>query len=247
MQIDPRLLKQIIQLQLVNNMDLSGTALNSTTTSTTNNDTFQMLLNEYLHNNAGNASLNTSNLSLDMLSSVYPSVMDALQLNSEGSLDLGSVSTGGTQPSLSSSPATIPTAYDDIIRDASQKYGISELLIKALIKEESEFQPNVVSSAGAKGLMQLMDVTAASMGVTNSFDPEQNIHGGTRFLGYLMKKYDGQEKVALAAYGCGPTRLAKLGIQTEQDLMEKLHLLPQETQNYLKKIERAKQQVTLAV
>jgi soluble lytic murein transglycosylase-like protein len=170
-----------------------------------------------------------------MLASLYPSLVDSPYFNED---NVNAFASHENQQ-------TIPTQYDDIIKQASQKYGISEALIKAVIKVESSFNPETVSSAGAKGLMQLMDATARGLGITNSFDPAQNIDGGTKYLSYQLKRFDGQEKLALAAYNGGPNRLAKLGIQTEQELMEKLHLLPQETQNYLRKIDHALQSVTV--
>ncbi|WP_440960603.1 lytic transglycosylase domain-containing protein [Paenibacillus nitricinens] len=135
---------------------------------------------------------------------------------------------------------TKPTSYDDLIQTASAKYGVPVDLIKAVIDTESSFNPNVVSSAGAKGLMQLMDGTARGLGVSDSFDPAQNIDGGVRYLSYQLKRFDGQEKMALAAYNAGPGRVINLGVSNDQELLEKLTLLPKETQSYLTKIERAR-------
>lgn len=132
-----------------------------------------------------------------------------------------------------------PTPYNDLISSASSKYGISESLIKAVIDTESSFNPNAGSSAGAKGLMQLMDGTAAGLGVSNSFDPAQNIDGGTKYLSYQIKRYDGNVKTALAAYNAGPGRLQRLGISNDEELMAKLSQLPKETQRYIGKIENA--------
>ncbi|HEY4431520.1 MAG TPA: lytic transglycosylase domain-containing protein [Paenibacillus sp.] len=137
---------------------------------------------------------------------------------------------------------TTPTSYDDLIETASAKYGVPVDLIKAVIDTESSFNPNVVSSAGAKGLMQLMDGTARGLGVSNSFDPAQNIDGGVRYLSYQLKRFDGQENMALAAYNAGPGRVIDLGVSNDQELLEKLSLLPKETQSYLTKIERARAQ-----
>lgn len=135
---------------------------------------------------------------------------------------------------------TRPTDYDDLIERASAKYGVPVDLIKAVIDTESSFNPNVVSSAGAKGLMQLMDGTANGLGVSDPFDPAQSIDGGVRYLSYQLKRFDGQEKMALAAYNAGPGRVSKLGVSNDQELMEKLSQLPKETQAYITKIERAR-------
>ncbi|WP_449600502.1 lytic transglycosylase domain-containing protein [Paenibacillus sp. Marseille-Q9583] len=152
---------------------------------------------------------------------------------------------GGTAESIDSvisggNTDTKPTSYDDLIQTASAKYGVPVDLIKAVIDTESSFNPNVVSSAGAKGLMQLMDGTARGLGVSDSFNPAQNIDGGVRYLSYQLKRFDGQEKMALAAYNAGPARVINLGVSNDQELLEKLTLLPKETQSYLTKIERAR-------
>ncbi|MEW4370616.1 lytic transglycosylase domain-containing protein [Paenibacillus kandeliae] len=141
--------------------------------------------------------------------------------------------------------ASKDTAYNDIIRTASSKYGIPESLIKGIIDVESSFNPNAGSSAGAKGLMQLMDGTAAGLGVSNSFDPAQNIDGGTKYISYQLKRYDNNVKTALAAYNAGPGRLQRLGITNDQELMAKFDQLPKETQRYISKVETAQQKYAL--
>lgn len=130
--------------------------------------------------------------------------------------------------------------YAALIAEASQKHGVDPSLIEAVIQTESNFNANAVSSAGAKGLMQLMDGTARGLGVTNSYDPAQNIDGGTRYLAMLLKKYNGNELVALAAYNAGPGRVDRLDIATNADLLQKKTQLPQETQRYVDKVLAAK-------
>ena len=134
----------------------------------------------------------------------------------------------------------MPTDYNDLISAASQKYGVSEALIKAVIDTESSFRPDAVSSAGAKGLMQLMDGTARGLGVTDSFDPAQNIDAGTRYLSHQLKAFGGEVGLALAAYNAGPTRISKLGITSDEQLMNQLHVLPQETSQYIAKVQNAR-------
>ncbi|AIQ43030.1 lytic transglycosylase domain-containing protein [Paenibacillus sp. FSL R7-0297] len=137
---------------------------------------------------------------------------------------------------------TVPTDYEELIQTASAKYGVPVDLIKAVIDTESSFNPNVVSSAGAKGLMQLMDGTANGLGVSDPFDPAQNIDGGVRYLSYQLKRYNGEENMALAAYNAGPGRVNKLGVNNDAELMANLSGLPKETQAYIAKIERARAQ-----
>ncbi|AIQ48755.1 lytic transglycosylase [Paenibacillus sp. FSL R7-0273] len=154
--------------------------------------------------------------------------------------------TGIAYSGISSGTAeTVPTDYEGLIQNASVKYGVPADLIKAVIDTESSFNPNVVSSAGAKGLMQLMDGTANGLGVSDPFDPAQNIDGGVRYLSYQLKRYDGEEKMALAAYNAGPGRVSKLGVSSDEELMQKLSLLPEETQAYITKIERARAEYAL--
>jgi len=93
--------------------------------------------------------------------------------------------------------------YDPLIRKAAETYRVDYALVKAVIKAESNFNPSAVSRKGAKGLMQLMPGTAGALGVIDSFQPEDNIHGGVRYLRYLLDLFDGDLKLALAAYNAG--------------------------------------------
>ncbi|WP_274363278.1 lytic transglycosylase domain-containing protein [Paenibacillus thermotolerans] len=125
---------------------------------------------------------------------------------------------------------------DRIIAAASGKFGVDPALVTAVVHAESGFRSDAVSSAGAKGLMQLMDGTARTLGVADSFNPVQNVNGGTRFLSFLLDKYNGNVGVALAAYNAGPGRVDRLGIRTDEELAAKLDTLPNETQHYVGKV-----------
>jgi soluble lytic murein transglycosylase len=96
------------------------------------------------------------------------------------------------------------------IQKASQTYKVDQALITAVIRSESAFDPNAVSWAGARGLMQLMPNTARMMGVKDSFNPEQNIMGGTRYLRMMLNRFNGDVVLAVAAYNCGPERVARI-------------------------------------
>lgn len=94
-------------------------------------------------------------------------------------------------------------AYDAHIREAAALYRLPESFIRAVIRVESNYQPSVVSHAGACGLMQLMPGTAAQMGVTDVFDPRQNILGGARYLRILANTFSGDLVLTIAAYNAG--------------------------------------------
>jgi soluble lytic murein transglycosylase-like protein len=121
-----------------------------------------------------------------------------------------------TSPATPVSRAAQPTAtgavpFQDLIVAAAKKYGIDPALLAGVVKQESNFNPNAGSGAGAKGLTQLMDATARGLGVTNSFDPVQSLEGGAKFLSGLLKQFKGNESLALAAYNAGPGAVQKYG------------------------------------
>lgn len=146
------------------------------------------------------------------------------------------------QEKMSDEGAGSAAAYDGLIAAAASRYGLDPALIKGVIQTESGFQPDAVSPAGAKGLMQLMDDTARGLGVQNVWDPAQNIDGGTRFLSYLLRKYDGNVTSALAAYNAGPGRVDRLGLTDDRSVRERLNELPEETQRYIGKVLAAARQ-----
>jgi hypothetical protein len=124
----------------------------------------------------------------------------------------------------------------DKITRIARAYGVDHNLVREVVRAESNFNPYAVSRAGAKGLMQLMESTAKALQIRNVYDPEQNISGGTRYLRDLLNRYDGNVKVALAAYNAGPGRINRLGIDTDEELEAKYDQLPEETQRYVSRI-----------
>lgn len=103
----------------------------------------------------------------------------------------------------SSGPAA-PAQFEGLIQEASQKYKVDPALIKAVIRQESAFDPQATSYCGAQGLMQLMPATAGDLGVKDAYDPRENIMGGTKYLSQLMDMFDGDLTKTIAAYNAGP-------------------------------------------
>jgi soluble lytic murein transglycosylase-like protein len=107
--------------------------------------------------------------------------------------------------------ASGPIPYKTEIGAAAAKYGIDPALLAAVVKQESNFNPNARSGAGAKGLTQLMEATARGLGVTDPFDPTQSLDAGAKFLSGLLKQFHGDQSLAVAAYNAGPVAVQKYG------------------------------------
>lgn len=103
------------------------------------------------------------------------------------------------------------TKYDAYFKAAAKKYGVSESLLKAIAKAESNFNARDLSDSGAMGVMQLMPETARSLGVDDPYDPEQNIMGGAKCISQKLKEFNGNVKLALAAYNAGSGAVKRAG------------------------------------
>jgi hypothetical protein len=119
------------------------------------------------------------------------------------------------------------------IASASAQWGLDPGFVTNVARAESGLNPNAVSAAGAKGIMQLMDATAAMLGVSNPFDPVQNINAGVKYLAQLLNQFAGDAAKALAAYNWGPGNVSKAIQQWGSDWLAHV---PGETQNYVAKI-----------
>lgn len=167
-------------------------------------------------------------------------VVDAIQSVSSGPTDTavssesydvsdaaaGTSASGTTSASQSGEELECSAELDAIFDEAAEKYGVDAKFLKSIAKCESDFDPACVSHSGATGIMQLMPATAAELGVSDSYDPYQNIMGGAQYISELLDKYNGDTSLALAAYNAGSGNVAKYG-----------GIPPfTETQNYVKKV-----------
>ena len=127
---------------------------------------------------------------------------------------------------FNSGALTCSEQLNSYFKEASNTYGIDVKLLKSIAFCESSFDPNNTSSAGAMGIMQLMPETAKHLGITNAYDPRQNIMGGAKYFSTMLERYNGNIPLALAAYNAGPGNVDKYG-----------GIPPfEETQNYVPKV-----------
>ncbi len=167
-------------------------------------------------------------------------VVDAVQPVSSGPTDTavssefydasdaaaGTSTSDTTSVSQSGEGLECSAELDAIFDEAAEKYGVDAKFLKSIAKCESDFDPACVSHSGATGIMQLMPATAAELGVSDSYDPYQNIMGGAQYISELLDKYNGDTSLALAAYNAGSGNVAKYG-----------GIPPfTETQNYVNKV-----------
>jgi soluble lytic murein transglycosylase-like protein len=140
-----------------------------------------------------------------------------------------------TPPAATASPAPAPVPPDQIdalVSQNSATWQVDPSLVKAIIANESGFDANATSKVGAEGLMQLMPSTAQAVGVRNSYDPAQNVAGGTRYLKGLLDRFNGDVRLAVAAYNAGPGAVEKYGDVPPYA----------ETQNYVQRVLSSHQQ-----
>jgi len=190
------------------------------------------ILNDTLSSGTGSDAL-TGLMSLGLMSGSFGGGSNSNTSSSTGGFNVIVRAIGGVTPStVVSATGTDSERIEKAIADASTKYGVNANLIRAIIKTESNFNPNAVSPAGAKGLMQLMPCNIEHYGVNDPFNIEQNIDAGTRHIKDYLKTYNYDLNMALAAYNFGPGNMASRGISNSSDFYK----LPSETKNYLAKI-----------
>lgn len=160
----------------------------------------------------------------------YERVGDTLRLTmSGGTLEIPADSLVRVEPEDTFLPAKIQlldVPFASFISESARAHGVAPELVASVIAVESNFNPNAVSWKYARGLMQLMPQTAARLGVTKIFDPQQNIDAGTRYLKELLLRYKGDLSLTLAAYNAGPERV------------EQYRAVPpyRETQDYVRRV-----------
>ncbi len=129
-------------------------------------------------------------------------------------------------PGASAVSGRVPANIDQLVEEAASRFQVDPELIHAIIRVESDYDPQAVSSKGAMGLMQLIPATAQRFGVANPFDPKQNLEGGVNYLKYLLDLFGGDLPLSLAAYNAGEHSVQRSG---------GIPAIP-ETQNYVRKV-----------
>ncbi|WP_096199064.1 lytic transglycosylase domain-containing protein [Bacillus sp. FJAT-45350] len=181
---------------------------------------FSDFITQEMSNSLGNLN-KTTNRKMDLF--LHPSMQLQMQSSNTGG---SSAIQGVFSSTLQGKIDTKAEQFSPLINAAAKKFNLDPKLIYSVIKHESNFNPTAKSHAGAAGLMQLMPGTAKFLNVQNVYDPEQNINGGAKYLRQMLDRYDGDVKLALAAYNAGPGNVDKHG-----------GIPPfRETQNYVPKV-----------
>jgi len=181
--------------------------------------------------NNSNAQIQSPNFPSSTSVQPFQQVLQSTAQSQFGSLLTGPATTSvqaqiSVQPQLRDYAQNTKPQILSMISQIARKHGVDEKLVKALVQQESGFNPKATSYCGAKGLMQLMPGTAKTLGVTDPYNPVQNVDGGVRHLKWLLSKYNGNKILALAAYNAGSGAVDKYdGVPPYK-----------ETQNYVKKI-----------
>lgn len=197
-----------------------GTSSNSSSSSSAFNIMLTRLLSAISEKNKY-AKTEAEKVSLEGILSTYNS-----SVLSSGSTSINNYITADV------SNLTVDERIENAVELYSNQHGVDSNLVKAIIKVESNFDHNVVSSAGAKGLMQLMPENCKALGVEDPFNIEQNIEGGVKHIKEYIDRYDGDIEMALMAYNGGPTRMMNRGVTSIDDIYK----MPKETQNYVPKV-----------
>lgn len=227
--------EQLLAMSLMSNGQLTNnsTTSNSSSTSDEQNLAFQLVMKNLLesNNNSGNNVLNelsgsSSNSGATQQYATGTNLEDVAMIlkNFNRYNENGSVSAIRSQGDMDKIYSAVKTA--------SKKYGVDENLILAIIKQESNFDSTATSSCGAAGLMQVMPSNFSHTNISDGYDVDQNVNGGTKLFREYLDKYNGNIEMALMAYNGGPGTIQKRGVSSPSDLYK----MPQETQNYVPKV-----------
>ena len=211
-------IQNIMKLALISNMMKS---------KSDDSGVFDIIMYSLLDSIANNTS--DANSLMTNFEEIESALNNTAMSNLNNTIDLRNTS---NKISISSDNKNTDMRIDNAVKSSAKKYGIDENLIKAIIKKESSFNPNAVSSAGAKGLMQIMPFNFNSLGITDPFNIEQNIEGGTKLLKQYLDKFNGNIEMGLMAYNAGPGTMKKRGVNSPNELYK----MPKETQNYVPKV-----------
>lgn len=217
-QIDAQNLRVLME---INSLQSFGAVQSYNEQTGSSSSMFNSMLEEFMGQSSPSNSIlgalqDSTNLQYSGINQVFfPSTLSAALATSQTA-----------SPVTVENPRSTTKGYGNIIKQAAEKFDLPDRLLSSIIQHESNFNSKAVSQAGAQGLMQLMPGTAKYLGVKNSFDPEQNITGGARYLRQMLNQFDGDIELALAAYNAGPGNVKKYG-----------GIPPfKETQNYVKKV-----------
>ncbi len=194
MNVDP--LKTIMQIQSLRNFSATASKEMNAPSSSSFADMFEQLLSTSAQGKEEEPS---------------PSLPLSLSLGTSFALPPSSILQAEDVSAIPVKKLPSKTEIEDIVAEAADKYGVDPKLIKSVIMHESSFNANAKSYVGAMGLMQLMPSTARALGVSDAYDPRDNVLGGTKYLKQMLEKYDGNVQFALAAYNAGPGNVDKYG------------------------------------
>lgn len=222
--------------EFINNTNLSSDINNENVSKTSNfsNVLSQQMLNSY-RNSIRNVPLGRPSSSYNINSNNNNETIDnSVPDNNYVNIEQDNSVSCEFRVDIKAKDSETKDKIANAVRDASKRYSVDANLILAVIQTESNFNPNVKSSAGAVGLMQIMPSNFKYLGVNNGYDIEDNINAGTKLLKEYIDKYNGDIEMALMAYNGGPTRMANRGVNSINDIYK----MPKETQNYVPKVMR---------